>query len=319
MKPATFEINKGKVSVQARVTAQQAQGSFSIQNLQLESLAPKSFPLKGTITAQATLSGTGSQPVIHGDIRLGTTCIKTVEVSSVQTSFTYQDNRLSLNGGLTTKQKGLGLTWSGYVPMRLSLVPLAYGLGQGEMQIAVQGQNVNLSLLPSLVQGVDDAKGAVDIQVRIAGTVSQPQVSGQMSWGDGHIKLRATGATYTLQPGKILMKGDHITIPQLTLQSEGTATLTGDIALGQVHALRGQGQAAVQQLQGRRQAPFRRLRERRHRSGRALAASHGQGQFDHPQGRLQPGLFEDRPHQARQGCDPGGQARPRGPGRAQKP
>ena len=47
VKPATFEINKGKVSVQARVTAQQAQGSFSIQNLQLESLVPKSFPLKG--------------------------------------------------------------------------------------------------------------------------------------------------------------------------------------------------------------------------------------------------------------------------------
>ena len=47
VKPATFEINKGKVSVQARVTAQQAQGSLSIQNLQLESLAPKSFPLKG--------------------------------------------------------------------------------------------------------------------------------------------------------------------------------------------------------------------------------------------------------------------------------
>ena len=112
--------------------------------------------------------------MIHGDIPLGTTCIKTFEVESVQTSFTYQDNRLSLNGGLTTKQMGLGLTWSGYVPMRLSLVPLTYGLGQGEMQIAVQGQNVNLSLLPSLVKGVDDAKGAVNLQVKIAGTVSQP-------------------------------------------------------------------------------------------------------------------------------------------------
>ena len=52
-----------------------------------------------------------------------------------------------------------------------------------------------------------------------------------MSWGDGYIKLRATGATYTLQPGEVLMKGDRITIPQLTLQSEGTATLTGDIPL----------------------------------------------------------------------------------------
>ena len=231
IKPATFEINKGKVSLQARVTAQQAQGSLSLQNLQLESLAPKSFPLKGILTAQATLSGTGSQPVIHGDIRLGATCIQNFEVSSVQTSFTYQDNRLNLNGGLTTKQKGLGLTWSGYVPMRLSLVPLAYGLGQGEMQIAVQGQNVNLSLLPSLVKGVDDAKGAVNVQVRIGGTVSQPRASGQVTWGEGYIKLRATGATYTLQPGEILMKGDHITIPQLTLQSDGTATLTGDIVL----------------------------------------------------------------------------------------
>ncbi len=231
IKPATFEINQGKMSLQARITAQQAQGSLSLQNLQLESLAPKSFPLQGIVTAQATLSGTGSQPVIHGDIRLGTTCIHTFEVQAVQTSFTYQDNRLSLNGGLTTKEKGLGLTWSGYVPMRLSLVPFAYGLGQGEMQIAVQGQNVNLSLLPSLVKGVDDAKGAVNVQVKINGTMSQPRVSGQVNWSDGYIKLRATGATYTLQPGEILMKGDRITIPQLTLRSDGTATLTGDIVL----------------------------------------------------------------------------------------
>lgn len=231
IKPATLEVNKGRVGLQARITEQQATGSLTLQNLPAELVSPPSLSLKGTISGQATLSGTARQPVIQGNISLGAGSYQDFQVQSIHSSFSYQDNRLTLNGSLATKEKGLGLTWSGQVPLRLSLMPFALGPGQGEIRVLVQGQNVNLSLLPAFVKAVESAQGAINVQARIEGTISQPKISGQVSWSEGSIKLGATGATYQLQPGEIRLQGNHLTIPQLTLRSEGTATLTGEITL----------------------------------------------------------------------------------------
>jgi translocation and assembly module TamB len=258
VKQATFTINKGKVNLQAKITQDQATGNLTLTNMPADLVLPKSLPLKGIISAKATLSGTGRQPVIQGDIQLEPEQQEQAKqlqqekqlqqlehpghpeepkqnhvfaLQSVKTTFTYQENHLSLNGSLNTKEKGVGLTWSGQVPMHLSLVPYAFNWAQGGMQIVVKGENLNLSLLPQLVKGVENAKGPITLQVKVEGTMSNPQASGKVSWGAGNIRLRATGANYQLLPGAINMQGDRITIHQLTLQSEGTATLTGDINL----------------------------------------------------------------------------------------
>jgi translocation and assembly module TamB len=86
-------------------------------------------------------------------------------------------------------------------------------------------------MLPGLVREVESAQGALSLQARVAGTISQPEVSGQVTWGAGSIKLRSTGTAYQLLPGEIRLQGNRLTIPQLTLQSEGAMTLTSDITL----------------------------------------------------------------------------------------
>jgi translocation and assembly module TamB len=82
---------------------------------------------------------------------------------------------------------------------------------------------------------VESAQGALNLQARVEGTISQPRVSGLVSWSAGSIKLRVAGATYQLQPGKISLQGNRITVSNLTLQSEGTMTLTGDVTLSGPH------------------------------------------------------------------------------------
>jgi autotransporter translocation and assembly factor TamB len=231
VKPATFSINKGKVSLQVSITENQATGSLNLQDLPTDLVLPQSLLLKGVISAQANLSGTARQPVIQGSIHLEPGHNQGFALQSVQTTFDYQENRLSLNGSLRTKEKGPGLTWSGQIPVRLSLLPFAFAKGQGGIQVVLKGENLNLSLLPQLARGVENAQGAIDLQVKVEGTMSNPQVAGRVGWGEGSIKLRATGANYQLLPGSIKLQGNRITIPQLTLQSEGTATLTGDIDL----------------------------------------------------------------------------------------
>uniref|UniRef100_A0A7C3V3C4 Translocation and assembly module TamB C-terminal domain-containing protein n=1 Tax=Desulfobacca acetoxidans TaxID=60893 RepID=A0A7C3V3C4_9BACT len=231
VKPVTFKVNQGKVALQARIADQQISGRLELQNLAAEWFVPKSLPLKGIISGQAALTGSAGQPVIQGNLRLEAGSYQQFEVHSLRTSFRYQDNRLSLEGGLQTQDRGPTLSWEGQVPARFSLKPLTLAAGQGEMQILVQGNNLNLSLLPSLVPDVESAQGPVNLQVRIAGTINEPRVSGQVAWGAGLLKLRFAGADYLVQPGEIRLQGNRLTLPQLTLASEGTVTLTGDVSL----------------------------------------------------------------------------------------
>jgi translocation and assembly module TamB len=231
VEPATFQINEGRVSLQASITDKQVSGSLDIQRLAAEWFVPKSVPLKGTISAQATLAGQASQPVIEGNVSLGPGSYQNFDFQSVQTSVNYRGNRLELTGSLITKAAGPTLSWDGEVPLRFSLMPFTYALVQDGMRVALQGENVNLSLLPEITREVESAKGPLRLQAKIEGDLNQPEVSGQVSWGAGLIKLRQTGASYQLQAGEIRLQGNRVTIPQLTLKSEGTTTLTGDITL----------------------------------------------------------------------------------------
>jgi translocation and assembly module TamB len=202
-----------------------------VQNLAAEWFAPQGVPLKGAISGQATLSGEARRPIIQGEVSLGSGRYQEVDLQSFRTSFGYLDNRLNLTGSLQTKIGGPTLSWDGQVPLTLTLMPFTYALGQGGMRVSLKGENVDLSLLPSFTKEVEKAQGSLKLQAKIEGAVQKPQVSGQVSWGEGSLKLRQTGATYQLQPGEIRLENNRLTIPQLTLESKGTATLTGDITL----------------------------------------------------------------------------------------
>jgi len=231
LEPATFQINEGRVGLQAKITDQQVSGRLTMQDLAAEWLTPKSVPLQGNISGQVTLAGQPRAPIIQGTVSLEPGRYQKVDFQSLTTSFTYQDNLLNLSGRLMSEKEGPTLTWDGQVPVRLSLQPFAYGLGQGDMRVLVQGENVNLSMLPPFTKEVEDAKGALNLRARIEGRVTDPQVDGQISWGQGFIKLRQTGARYNLQPGELRVQNNRLSLPQLTLRSQGTAVLTADIDL----------------------------------------------------------------------------------------
>lgn len=231
VRPVAFAVNQGRISLQARITDQEASGSLSLQDLPVELVSPPNMPLTGNLSGQATLAGSAHLPVLQGEVSLGPGRYQDFDFQSCRTSFNYRDQRLSLNGSLRTKEGGPMLTWDGAVPLHFSLKPLALAPGPGEIKIQARGDHINLALLAGLSKEVEQAQGAVRLQANLEGTISQPRVSGQVSWDAGAIKLRSTGATYQLQPGKIRLQGNRLTIPQLVLLSEGTATLSGEISL----------------------------------------------------------------------------------------
>jgi translocation and assembly module TamB len=231
VEPTTFQVNKGRVSLQARITDQQLSGRLTMEDLAVQWFTPESVPFKGTISGQVSLAGRPRAPIIEGKVALEKGSYQRVGFQSLNTTFRYQDNLFHTSGRLISEKQGPTLTWEGRVPAHLSLMPFSYSLAQGDLQILVEGENVNLSMLPSLSREVEAAQAPFKLKARIEGSVAQPRVNGRVSWGAGFIKLRQTGATYHIQPGELRLQNERLALPQLTLQSAGTAIMTADIDL----------------------------------------------------------------------------------------
>jgi translocation and assembly module TamB len=123
------------------------------------------------------------------------------------------------------------LIWQGTVPVTLSLSPFKFALANRGLDLKVQSQNINLSLLTAFTRQVQSARSKVDVLVQAKGNPHQPALTGYIRWEAGTLVLQQAGTPYGLEAGEIRLQGDRITLPGLVLVSEGTARLSGEFTL----------------------------------------------------------------------------------------
>jgi hypothetical protein len=246
VEPATFQINQGRVSLQARLTEQQVAGSLTAQDLAAEWFTPQSVPLQGNIHGQVSLAGHPRAPIIQGTVSLKPGRYQEVDFQSFNTSFTYQDNRLHLSGRLLAEERGPTLSWDGQVPVHLSLMPFTYGLGQEEMRILVQGENINLSLLPPLTREVEDAKGPLEIQANIAGNRRQTAGIRPGKMGGGIYQAPSNRGLLSVATGRNALAGQSVDHSSTHLAEQGERHPDQRYHPGGLRARRSEGQGPTE-------------------------------------------------------------------------
>ena len=229
--PATFRINEGRLTLAAQIHDAKVSGHLEARDLPAELLKLKGIPLQGKINGEVTLKGEASYPLLQGQFALEEGRWGNFPFQSLNTTLSYRGTHLDLAGSLEEKASGPRLIWQGHLPLKLSLSPVKVAWRDEEVHLQVQGEKANLSLLAALTPEVQGAEGPLDIRAEWRGRASQPQVSGLIRWGPGHITFRQAGLPYRLHPGEIRLAGNSLTIPPITLESGGTATITGQIIL----------------------------------------------------------------------------------------
>ncbi len=230
LQPATLVINNGTVTAEARLRGEEAAGNLELSNIPLE-LAGRE-DLQGNLYGEFALTGSLNSPVIAGTLRLEPAQWRFLNFTTVKTSLNYREAALDISGSLDEETYGARAQWDGRLPLVLSFSPVRLAiLDDKEMSLRLRGEEVNLGLLAALSTEVKEAEAPVDFSANAQGTWNRPLVSGQVRWGGGHIRLRQTGARYRLEPGEINLQGDRISLSQITLVSEGTATLRGEARL----------------------------------------------------------------------------------------
>jgi len=241
--PATFTMDGGIVTLEGRARDQELSGHLEIRDLNAGLLAPLGLPASGKLNGRLTLAGNPRNPVIDGQLALSSGKVRDIPITALTTTLNYQGERAQVSGYLEGGPLHSRLAWQGSVPLQLSLLPFHWALAQDGLDLRIHGERLNLSLLTTISKEVETAEGPLDLAVEARGNPYQPRVSGYVRWSAGSVQLRQAGTPYQLLAGEIRLQGDRIVIPGLTIQSDGTICLAGEIVLAGTPRLKARGQA----------------------------------------------------------------------------
>ena len=232
MAEAAFKVNDGELTASLKAQGSRLTGLLHLRHFPARLLSRKGPPLEGKIDGQASIGGEPGAPLVQGKVTWSPGQVGTFAFQSLQTTFDYHSDLLNLSGDLEEKAEGARLVWSGQIPLRLTLSPWRWSWGEQNLSLTVKGEKTDLAMLTAISPQVQAADGSLDIQAQVQGNPRQPQISGQVRWGEGSIKLRQAGLPYRLLPGAARLQGSKITIPEVLLQSGGgTLRLSGDLTL----------------------------------------------------------------------------------------
>jgi autotransporter translocation and assembly factor TamB len=108
------------------------------------------------------------------------------------------------------------------------------GMGTaGALDLQIQSTDLNLDLLAPLSPAITNSAGLLTLDLRLTGTLQQPQAHGRLMLQDGVLQLAATGERYKDMQARVVFAGDRVDIEQLQVGSRsGPLQVTGQVALG---------------------------------------------------------------------------------------
>lgn len=229
LEPATLSINQGSLTLEGRLQGEGVNGRLAAQDLPLELSGIKD--LGGKLQANMSLEGSLASPGIQGEIRVETGRWRRLRFNAITSALQYRDNFFRFNGTIAESTTGAKGQWESRLPLTLVLRPWRFALAEEDLSVRVRGEGVNLGMLTEFSDEVQAAAAPIELAAEVRGPWSKPLVSGQMKWGAGFIIARQSGARFEVEPGTMNLEGERLSLPQLTLKSDGTGTLRGEVTL----------------------------------------------------------------------------------------
>lgn len=234
----SLKLVAGPVSLQAggRLALQGPQRfQLSLKGLALErlnTLWQDEPTLKGQLAAEAKLRGTAAAPVIDANVTVQGAGGYGVSLSNLDLRLGYRDESVHLTAtGYRQERKLFDL--NGHSGLVFRLLPFEFTPQPGSLQAQLDADNLKLSDLPLPGRREVTIDGRVTVQVKAAGDLRQPQLTGFLTLRDGSLALPRHGLTYESVQADLHLLPGKLTIDQLQASGdqEGTLSLTGQVLL----------------------------------------------------------------------------------------
>ena len=206
---------------------------------QLRPLLPPEVTLEGAVTSELKASGMGGKPLeVNGDVRVSPGYVRVAQVGAdpITVKYTEVGARIRLDQSRAEAEAVLALAQPGATPLRARLVlpPLSPGEAvpstlpvRGE----ITGAFNDLSPFAIFAPEIEEVQGRLAIDLKISGTLAQPDLGGQLSLQRGAVTIPAAGIRLTEIDLKAIGEGRRIRLDGRMRSGEGHLQASGAVAL----------------------------------------------------------------------------------------
>jgi len=217
------------------VTASQQSGQLNINKFPIEALnnfVKMPVQLTGNLDAQATISGSLENPQAIGEFNLKDGSFSQNGLESANASFNYNNGVLNIFSQVKVANAE-PVTINGLIPYKLPTATQNPVKDKIELNIKIKDKG--LAVLNVLTDQVNYESGNGDVDLRIGGTMQQPELDGKIIVENGVFSTQSLPEKITNVRGKINFGIDRATIvePLQGKFSRGNVLVEGGIALNE--------------------------------------------------------------------------------------
>ncbi len=232
--PFRLDSDRGLFAFTGQLGGKEQFGKLEVNNFPVETLnsfVKLPINVTGNLTASASLAGSVANPQARGELQLAEGSVNQKPVQSANSSFNYANGRLNFGSSivLSTAQP---IQITGSIPYKLPFATVAPDNDQLSLNVNVQ--NEGLSLLNLLNNQVAFQQGLGQIQVKVGGTLQQPQVVGTANVSNGIFTAQALPEPLTNVTGNVKFDFDRVIVDNFKGDfSRGNIVAQGELPISQ--------------------------------------------------------------------------------------
>jgi translocation and assembly module TamB len=184
----------------------------------------------GDLWLDGTLRGPAASPTLDADVQLMNGSIRDVEIERLRAHVRYENHTLTAVGdGLFAEMANFEILAVLPMELELGIPPRVELIGDAPIRGELHTQDFALAALDPAIPTVRDLEGRVTANVLLAGTPTDPILSGGATLRDGAVTVRLLNQRYEGIEGEATLSEEVLRVDRLVAHSDGTATLAGTI------------------------------------------------------------------------------------------
>ncbi len=232
LRPLRIQSENRLIAFTGNIGGDEQSGQLRVNNFPVQVLnnfVKLPVGITGNVNATAALAGSIANPQARGELQITQGTLNQNPIQLATASFSYANGRL--NFGSTVAVSGpQPVDITGSIPYKLPFATVAPDSDQISLDMKLE--NEGLGLLNALTNQVVFEKGEGEVDLKVRGTLLQPQVDGIATVNNATFSAQALPGKLRRVTGKVLFNFDRILVENLEGRfSRGKVEVAGEIPI----------------------------------------------------------------------------------------
>jgi translocation and assembly module TamB len=188
----------------------------------------------GLVSFDVHVTGTAENPTFTGAFGSQNLVYNGTALPEVHGTASYANQTLTGKAEAMRPGEAPFLVASGTIPINLALsgvtgprIPT-----NRQIELAIRADTLPLNMIPQINQYVTNLKGKVVSNFKVGGTLSHPEITGQLTLNNAEARVVPVGINLKRINGSVSMRRDTVVIDSLVAYSGGVIDLRGGLGIG---------------------------------------------------------------------------------------